>query len=129
MSGSYLLDTNVAIRVLNQEVDLNARLGTGLETFLCLTVVGELYFGSEKSREPVANRAKVERLIKLCPLAPQDLATARRYGALKAVLQQEGRPIPENDLWIAACSLQHGLILVTRDRHFERVRDLQLESW
>ena len=129
MSGSYLLDTNVAIRVLNQEVDLNARRGTGFETFLCLTVVGELYFGSEKSREPVANRAKVERLIELCPLAPQDLATARRYGTLKAVLQQEGRPIPENDLWIAACSLQHGLILVTRDRHFERVRDLQLESW
>lgn len=101
MSGRYLLDTNVAIRILNQEVDLRARRGTGLEAFLCVTVVGELFFGSEKSHEGVANRVKVERLIELCPLVPQDLATARRYGALKAELQQKGRSIPENDLWIA----------------------------
>ena len=129
MSGRYLLDTNVAIRILNQEVDLNSRRNAGLEAFLCLTVVGELFFGSDKSGEAVANRAKVERLIELCPLAPQDLATARRYGALKAALQQKGRPIPENDLWIAACALQHGLILATRDRHFEQVGNLQIESW
>lgn len=44
MSGRYLLDTNVAIRVLEQEVDLEARRGSGLEAFLCLdlTVVGNL---------------------------------------------------------------------------------------
>jgi tRNA(fMet)-specific endonuclease VapC len=129
MSGRYLLDTNVAIRILNKEVDLKARRDTGLEAFLCLTVVGELFFGSEKSRDVVANRAKVERLIELCPLVPQDLTTARQYGALKAVFQQKGRPIPENDLWIAACALQHGLILATRDRHFEQVGNIQIESW
>jgi len=129
MSGRYLLDTNVAIRVLNQEVDLGARIGTGLETFLCLTVVGELYFGAEKSRKAVANRAKIDRLIELCPLAPLDLVTAGRYGALKEALRQKGRPIPENDLWIAACALQHGLILATRDRHFEQVAELQIEGW
>jgi tRNA(fMet)-specific endonuclease VapC len=129
MSGRYLLDTNVAIRILNQEVDLTARRDAGVEIFLCLTVVGELFFGAERSREHSANRVKIERLLDLCPLAPQDLATARRYGAIKAALQQKGRPIPENDLWIAACALQYDLILATRDRHFGEVGDLQTEIW
>lgn len=116
MSGRYLPDTNVAIRVLNQEVDLEARRGSGLEAFLCLTVAGELLFGAAKSRQSEANRARVDRLIELCPLVPQDLGTAHRYGTLKAELRKKGRPIPENDLWIAACALQHELVVATLDR-------------
>jgi tRNA(fMet)-specific endonuclease VapC len=129
MSGRYLLDTNIAIRILRREVDLEARRGSGLETFLSLTVVGELFFGVEKSRQPQQNRVKVNRLIELCPVVPQDLSTAHRYGTLKAALQQKGRPIPENDLWIAACALQHGLILATRDHHFEQIAGLRIEGW
>jgi predicted nucleic acid-binding protein len=56
MSGRYLLDTNVAIRVLNQKVDLRSRQGGGMEAFLSLTVIGELLFGAEKSRDSEANR-------------------------------------------------------------------------
>lgn len=129
MSSRYLLDTNVAIRVLNQEVNLEARRGSGIEMFLSLTVVGELVFGAEKSRHAGANRLKIERLIERCPVVALDLATAHRYGALKATLQQTGQTIPENDLWIAACALQHGLVLATGDRHFDRVHGLQTEAW
>jgi tRNA(fMet)-specific endonuclease VapC len=120
MSGKYLLDTNVAIRILNQAVDLEARRAIGFEAFLSLTVVGELSFGAEKSRQPEINRSRIDRLIALCPLVPHDLGTAHRYGKVKAALEQKGRPIPENDLWIAACALQHDLILATLDGHFER---------
>lgn len=129
MNGRYLLDTNVAIGVLNQEVDLAARQGRGLEALLCLTVVGELYFGAERSAYPETNCDRVERLVALCPVLPHDLATARRYGWLKAVLRQLGRPIPENDLWIAACALRHGLVLATRDRHFDQIDGLRVEPW
>jgi len=68
MSGRYLLDTNVAIRVLNQDVDLEARRETGLEAFLCLTVVGELLFGAERSGRPEVNRERVQGLIQRCPI-------------------------------------------------------------
>jgi tRNA(fMet)-specific endonuclease VapC len=129
MNGRYLLDTNVAIRVLNREVDLEARRGSGLEAFLCPTVVGELLFGAEKSGRPEANRARVLGLVELCPLVAQDFETARRYAALKAALHRRGRPLPENDLWIAASALQHDLILATRDGHFESVEDLRVEAW
>ncbi len=129
MSGRYLLDTNVAIRVLEKEVDLETRRGTGIQAFLCLTVVGELHFGAECSGKPEANRARIDRLLAICPVIGDDLETARRYAALKATLRRLGRPIPENDLWIAASALRHGLVLATRDAHFEHVEGLAVESW
>lgn len=100
-----------------------------METFFSPTVVGELLFGAARSRQPEINRTRVERLIALCPLVPQDLDTAHRYGVLEAELRRIGRPIPENDLWIAAGALQHGLILATRDRHCEHVEGLAVEVW
>jgi tRNA(fMet)-specific endonuclease VapC len=44
-------------------------------------------------------------------------------------LRTIGRPIPENDLWIAALALQHHLTLATRDQHFQHVARLSLEAW
>jgi tRNA(fMet)-specific endonuclease VapC len=115
--------------VLNRKVDLETRRGQDLEVFLCVTVVGELLFGAAKSAKTDVNRSRIERLLDVCPLIAHDLETAKRYGFLKAELRSRGRPIPENDLWIAATSLQHGLILVTEDRHFEHVDGLQVEAW
>ncbi len=71
----------------------------------------------------------MDRLIDLCPVLPLDLATAHCYGTLKAALRKKGLPIPENDLWIAASAIQYGLILATRDRHFEQIEGLQIETW
>jgi len=58
-----------------------------------------------------------------------DTETARRYGEIKELLRARGRPIPENDIWMAAIALQHDLILVTRDAHFEAVDKLRLAAW
>ena len=129
MNGRYLLDTNVAIRILNQDIDLEAHRGSELEAFLCVTIVGELYFGAAKSTRPEANRRRIAGLLDLCPVLPQDLETAARYGDLKSHLHRRGRPIPENDLWIAASALRHGLVLATRDHHFDLVENLRVEAW
>jgi tRNA(fMet)-specific endonuclease VapC len=129
MSGRYLLDTNVAIRILNQDIAVEARRGSGLEMFLSVVVVGELLFGAMLSGQPALNRTRIDRLSELCPVVPQDLATADHYATLKAALRRKGRPIPDNDLWIAASALRHGLILATRDEHFEQVENLRIEPW
>lgn len=129
MSGRYLLDTNVAIRVLNDDLDLGGHRGDGAQTYLSLTVVGELLFGAAKSARPEKNRRRIERLVEVCPPIPHDLETARRYGDLKLELQKKGRPIPENDLWIAAAAIRHGLILVTWDQHFDFIESLKSEAW
>jgi tRNA(fMet)-specific endonuclease VapC len=50
--------------------------------------------------------------------------TAEHYARLFVQLKRAGSPIPDNDLWIAALALEHDLILITRDRHFERIPQL-----
>jgi tRNA(fMet)-specific endonuclease VapC len=52
-----------------------------------------------------------------------------RYGDVKNRLRLKGRPLPENDVWIAALALQYGLTLVTRDAHFQEVENLQTVAW
>ena len=44
-------------------------------------------------------------------------------------MRQKGRPIRNNDIWIAAIAMQYDLILVTRDSHFDEVESLQTERW
>ena len=54
-----------------------------------------------------------------------DLETARTFGEYRARLRQEGNPIPDHDLWIAATAVRHDLTLISRDRHFERIPNLK----
>jgi tRNA(fMet)-specific endonuclease VapC len=65
----------------------------------------------------------------VCPVLVCDVETARHYGRVRNELRRKGRPIPENDIWIAATARQHDLILVTRDPHFDEVEGLPIEAW
>jgi tRNA(fMet)-specific endonuclease VapC len=40
-----------------------------------------------------------------------------------------GRPLPENDIWIASVCLENNAPLLTRDAHFENIQDLQIINW
>ena len=129
MTGRYLLDTNIAIAILEKEIDLERHRGGGIEVFLSTVVLGELFFGAEKSRRFDENVSRIRELALRCPVLPCDEGTASSYGAIKKHLQATGHPIPENDIWIAASARQHELTLVTRDGHFDYVEDLFIEHW
>lgn len=129
MSGRYLLDTNVAIRILNEQVDLEPRQAGDAEVFLCLTVLGELFYGAANSGRPERNRRQIQGLLDACHLLPHDRETAEAYGAIKAELKKLGRPIPENDIWIAASAQRHRAVVVSADRHFHEVEGLPIEVW
>ena len=60
---------------------------------------------------------------------PIDAETARQYGEIKESLRAKGRPIPENDIWIAAIAFQYQLSLVTRDQHFSEIKGLAIKTW
>ena len=51
------------------------------------------------------------------------------HGSVRHAMKSKGRPIPKNDLWIAAVALEHHLTLVSRDAHFRDVDGLRLEVW
>lgn len=129
MSGKYLLDTNIVIGLFESDPEIESRLGEVEEIYLSVVVLGELQFGAANSAKAEANVQRVDHYAATNLIVGIDANTARRYGALKAELRRKGRPIPENDLWIAACALQHGLTLATRDRHFGYVDHLQTETW
>lgn len=77
--------------------------------------MGELFFGAERSKRREAKLAEAEAFAGDSEVRPCDLETARHYGVIENALRAEGRPIPDNDIWIAALAQQHELIVVTRD--------------
>ena len=56
-----------------------------------------------------------------------DTATAYEYGQMRNLLRQQGRPIADNDIWIAAVAMQYQLTLISRDAHFQEVDGLLVE--
>jgi len=129
MNGRYLLDTNVLIAYFAGEEQVGKAVDTAEEVFLPSIVVGELYYGAGKSSRPSENLARIDALVLTSVVLVCDLETARRYGEIKNALRIKGRPLPENDIWIAALARQHDLTLVTRDTHFEQIDGLNMISW
>jgi tRNA(fMet)-specific endonuclease VapC len=127
MAGK-LFDTNAVIAFQAGETAI-------VELFVASTVLvpaiamGELYYGAYKSGRVSANLKVIDEFAESNRILVCDGATAKQYGRIKLGLKVKGRPIPENDLWIAAIALQHGLTLVTRDEHFKQVDGLSVETW
>ena len=125
----YLLDTNIVIAHFAEEPEVDARLVPEADIYISSIVLGELYYGAEKSGLGRANRDRIEKFAANNTVVVCDAETGRRYGLVRNRLRLKGRPIPENDMWIAASALQHALVLVTRDAHFNEVQYLELERW
>jgi tRNA(fMet)-specific endonuclease VapC len=128
-TGRYLLDTNIIIALFANETSVQQRLAEASEVFVPSIVVGELYYGAYKSARIEANLARLDTFVASNTILPCDAAMARQYGAIKNTLRAKGRPIPENDIWIAAVALQYHLTLVARDGHFQAVDGLVVEQW
>lgn len=126
-SGSLLLDTNIVIALLAGEAAVVERVARAERVVLPSIVIGELYFGALRSAHAEANLRRVDELAASRAVLACTATTARRYGEVKNRQRQAGRPIPENDLWIAALALEHGLTLVTRDAHFDGLDRLDVE--
>lgn len=129
MSGTYLLDTNAIIARIAGEGTVIAFLQRADEIFIPVVALGEMYFGAEKSSRVTENVAAIDRFMAGRAILVCNDATARWYGRIMHQLQQKGRPIPQNDIWIAALAMQHNLVLLTRDQHFQHVDDLRHEAW
>ena len=97
--------------------------------FIPSIVLGELYFGARKSRRVKENLARIDEFAVSNVVLGCDTETARYYGEIKNALREKGRPIPENDVWIAAIALQYDLTLTSRDAHLGEIDHLKVESW
>jgi tRNA(fMet)-specific endonuclease VapC len=92
---------------------------------LPVPVVGELRYGALDSRKAPENLGKVEGLLARCQILNVTAATADVYARLRLDLKQKGKPIPENDVWIAALCVEHQVPLAASDAHFDAVDGLK----
>ena len=91
---------------------------------------GELCFGAEKSSRSSESRHILAQLVVMIPVLPLDESVSTSYGKIRQYLQENGKVIGNNDLWIAAHALANKLILVTNNvSEFERVPGLKIENW
>lgn len=126
MNGnSIALDTGVAIDVLADRAE--ALTSQPIAEFrLPVPVVGELRYGALNSRRAEENLAEVERLVARCRVLDVTVATAEVYARLRLDLKKKkGKPISENDLWIAALCVEHQVKLAASDSHFDAVDGLE----
>jgi len=108
-------------------------LEAGCLIYMTVVVEGEVRFGIERLAEGRKRRTLSSALDKILDDLDGVLAvsrdTARAYSTLKADLWKRGRPMSENDLWIAATAIEHRLVLVTNDGFFRQVPQLAVEDW
>ena len=104
-NGKYLLDTNIIIALFADEANIKAHLAKAEEVFIPSIAVGELYYGANKSQRVKENLAKIEDFVLDNVILSCDSQTSRYYGEVKNSLRIKGRPLPENDIWIAAMTI------------------------
>ncbi|MGI8782624.1 MAG: PIN domain-containing protein [Acidobacteriota bacterium] len=131
-----LLDTNAVSAAMQGRSVFSRYLARVAEDGLLLTSViveGEIRFGISRLAEGSKRRGLTNVLVQvmenLHDTLPIARAVAARYAEVKTDLWARGKPMSENDLWIAATALSHNLTLVTSDSTFRNIKKLLVEDW
>ncbi len=124
-----LLDTSAYSEFMRGNPE--AREILQLADLVCLNpvILGELKSGFLRERRRKENERLLEQFRESprVALMPIDDETSDRYAVIRNSLQDAGTTIPVNDIWIAATAMQHGLIVVTTDPHFQKVGQILVE--
>jgi tRNA(fMet)-specific endonuclease VapC len=127
--GSVLLDTNVVVAYFRGDQVLQPHFAGAAPLSLPWVVLGELYYGAQRAQRRQEQLAYIRDLLTYAVVLFPDHDTTASYAQVKAELAQLGKPIPDNDLWIAAMARQLDLPLATRDAHFVQVPRLKTLAW
>jgi tRNA(fMet)-specific endonuclease VapC len=121
-----LLDTSAYSKFILNYPPLTEIITTAQRVFMSSVVIGELYSGfirgtKEKSNKKLLHEFLNEDFVTVVPVSSD---TAIFYSQILATLRKEGKPIPTNDIWIAACAMETASTLITLDRHFSAIPNL-----
>ena len=125
---NLLIDTNIYTYALNGDAEIIKVLQRAQTISICSISIGELLSGFKAGSKENKNRQELEEFLDSprVQLHILDEDTAEFYAEIQNGLRKKGRPIPTNDIWIAATALQNGLKLFTKDQHFNYVPGLVL---
>ncbi len=100
-----------------------------LSLFIPTIVYGELYYGFRHGKRFENNLRRLDEFIETfdVQIIPVDIDVGQKFGDIFTSLRKKGTPIPTNDIWIAACCMSVGGTLLTSDRYFNIVEQIQTE--
>ena len=118
-----LIETSAYAAFKRGHTEAIAALRTARSILIPAVVLGELLAGFDVGGKRKKNRSELRefQLGSRVSLVEITRETAERYAHIYAYLRGIGRPIPTNDLWIAASAMEHGAELLTLDAHFLKV--------
>ena len=124
--SDYCLDTNAYSAFARGHRGMLTLVDSSRWIGLPVVVLGELEGGFGHGAKTALNRALLDAFEKeaFVHTLPVNQIVAKIYGEMYVELRKSGRPIPQNDMWIAAIAIAARVPLVTYDRHFDRVPDL-----
>jgi tRNA(fMet)-specific endonuclease VapC len=123
-----LLDANAYSAMVRGRSEITDRVRLAEEVLLSLVVMGELLYGFHNGSRYQENRRILDEFlqnknVRVVTLTP---STADRFGEIFTSLRKKGKPIPTNDIWIAAQAIETQSDLISSDPHFEAIEGL---SW
>ncbi len=128
-NGRLAVDTNAVIAYREGIPEVCSLIERADTILLPVIVLGELLYGAANSARPQENEQAVRKFLDQSVLTPIDESIAAHYAAVRSKLKKIGRPIPENDIWVAATCLELGVTLLSRDTHFNYIDDLPVINW
>ena len=124
-----ILDTNALSAAADDDPAVIPILAASEQIAIPVIVLGEYRYGIAQSRHRAAYENWLAGLLTDCLVLDVNEPTTHHYAEITLELKKIGKPIPTNDLWIAALCRQHSLPLLSRDRHFDLVPGTKRIVW
>ena len=121
------LDTNIAVEFLRGNGEIINKVINYDFIYLPVTVCGELIFGAVNSTKKEKNLIETRKFINNCKILNINYLVAEQYANIREYLKKKGKPIPENDIWIAAICSTNNIALFSNDKHFKNINNNFLE--
>jgi tRNA(fMet)-specific endonuclease VapC len=126
---AFVLDTNALSDHADGVSTVVEMVGTASEVYIPVIVIGEFQYGIHHSRRRDGYESWLLEFMQHCRVMDITRETASVYAAIRSELRVAGKPLPSNDIWIAACCRQYNLPILSRDRHFSFVKSLKRIEW
>jgi tRNA(fMet)-specific endonuclease VapC len=126
---ALILDTNALSAAAEREPSALAVVAQAERLAVPVIVLGEYRLGIAQSRHRASYESWLRDWIAAVTVLDVDEDTTHSYAAIGLELKKKGKPIPVNDLWIAALCRQYALPLLSRDLHFDPISGLQRIAW
>lgn len=124
-----ILDTSALSAAADNDPAVVAHLNSADQLAIPVIVLGEYRHGIAQSRHRTNYESWLSGLLHDCIVLDITEPTTHYYAEIVLELKRKGKPIPTNDIWIAALCRQHSLPLLSRDRHFDWLEGHRRMGW